>query len=55
MCDANKNCDYSGKMDTAYGPKDIYLATLDEEYRIPNRISASVCPECREVDWRTLA
>lgn len=48
-------CEYVGKMETANGPKDFYLIDDDgNEYRVPHRISVSICPKCKKPDWRTL-
>lgn len=57
MCDMTTDCHYTEpQMFTASGPKDVYLyqSDLDEEFRVPGRITVGVCPECGEPDWRTL-
>ena len=56
MCAVNNECDYEGQMLKATGPKDVSLDCVenDKEYRIPCRLTVSICPECQEPDWMTL-
>jgi hypothetical protein len=56
MCNSTNGCDYKGRMWEAIGGKDVYLycSDNDKEYRVPDRIKVSVCPECSEPDWQTL-